>query len=394
MGDPRRAGWSDFAAEPFRLLFPVAVVFGGLGALLWPAHLLGWLPWHPGAAHARLLILGFFGGFIAGFLGAALPRLLGAPPARTWELTLLVVLHIAANTAHLFGRIPLGDAISLFQWLAFAIWAATRFRRRADLPPPAFALAAMGVGCLLAGLVLSLAPMEEIPSAARLAWPRLLMNQGFPLLPILGVGAYLFPRVFHTPNRQDFPESRRPGPGWWRRLGAALALGLGVVATFWLEASGWTRVGSGARAGLVVLWAFSELSVHRRGAGPWLEPALLRLALGWMALGLSLVALAPGWRVGWLHLVLMGGFATTLLVVGARVLRGHGGRPQSPAWSGRWLKICVGLLLLAMLTRVSGDLWPKIMRTHYIYGALLWTAALALWSWKTLPEIRWRDPAD
>lgn len=394
MGEPRRAGWTEFAAEPFRLFFPAAVLFGALGALLWPAHLFGFLAWYPGVAHSRLLILGFFGGFIAGFLGASLPRLLGAPPARVSQIILLLTLHLAANAAYLTGNIAQGDSLALALWFAFATWAATRLLQRKDTPPPGFILAALGVACLLAGLILNLLPADdEIPSAARAAWPRLLAHQGFVLLPILGVGAFLFPRVFKTPNPQEFPEALSPEPTWWRRFTLALAIGVGVILTFWLEAAGWARGGPAARAALILLYAALELP-RRRGPGPWLEPWLLRVALGFIILGFSLAAIAPGWRVGWLHLVLMGGFATTVLVLGTRVVCGHGGRPPNPARQARWLKVCVGLALLAMLTRVSGDLWPKIMRTHYIYGALLWTAALTLWSWKILPEILWHAPED
>lgn len=39
-----------------------------------------------------------------------------------------------------------------------------------------------------------------------------------------------------------------------------------------------------------------------------------------------------------------------------------------------------------MLTRISGDFWPAIMVTHYIYAALLLLAGLLLWAVFVLPK--------
>jgi hypothetical protein len=54
--------------------------------------------------------------------------------------------------------------------------------------------------------------------------------------------------------------------------------------------------------------------------------------------------------------------------------------------------IAAGLMLFAMATRVSGDIWPKVMASHYVYGAILWIAGVILWSIYVLPKVRIRDP--
>jgi hypothetical protein len=40
-----------------------------------------------------------------------------------------------------------------------------------------------------------------------------------------------------------------------------------------------------------------------------------------------------------------------------------------------------------MATRISGDFWPKIMASHYIYGAIVWIAGVLVWSWFVLPKV-------
>ncbi len=49
--------------------------------------------------------------------------------------------------------------------------------------------------------------------------------------------------------------------------------------------------------------------------------------------------------------------------------------------------IAIGVMLFAMATRISGDFWPKIMATHYSYGAVLWIIAALLWAAFTVPKV-------
>jgi uncharacterized protein involved in response to NO len=71
----KRATKVDFGTEPFRLFFPAGVLAGLLGVALWPLHFGGYVAFYPGQVHARLMAFGFFGAFILGFLGTALPRM-------------------------------------------------------------------------------------------------------------------------------------------------------------------------------------------------------------------------------------------------------------------------------------------------------------------------------
>jgi hypothetical protein len=44
-------------------------------------------------------------------------------------------------------------------------------------------------------------------------------------------------------------------------------------------------------------------------------------------------------------------------------------------------------MLFAMATRVTGDFWPKIMASHYTYGAVIWIAGVLLWAAFVLPKV-------
>ena len=95
-----------------------------------------------------------------------------------------------------------------------------------------------------------------------------------------------------------------------------------------------------------------------------------------------------------LHLALAGGFAVLAFVVATRVVFGHSGNSAALKGRNRWLLAAIGLMWLGMATRISGDLWPKLMVSHYSYGAIAWIAGVLLWSAYVLPKVLTPDRED
>lgn len=383
----RRLRWSELAAEPFRLFFPLGVLLGVTGVSLWPLHFLGVLPLYPGVAHARLMAHGFFGSFVLGFLGTALPRLLGGRPLPTGLVTSLLVVQLTAMALHAAGATLAGDAVFLAALTVLGVTLAKRFRARADLPPPGFVLAVLGLLCTAAGLVLGFFPAQDETDAGRLVLQSRLIYQGFLLLPVLGIGGFIFPGLLGTPNRHDFPETRSPTPEWLREAAIAALAGVAVIGSFFLEVHGEVRSGHALRLAAAGLYLFRlappGLTAGKRSTAAHSLRAGLLLMLG----GLLAVALLPQWRVALLHLTFASGLVMVTLVVATRVLFGHSG--QGPRLHARnvWLIVALSLLFLATLTRITGDFVPKVLPTHYSYGAVLWAAGAILWAWKALPAV-------
>src|SRR5687767_15729205 len=107
------------AKEPFRIFFNQAITAGILGVALWPLHFYAGLESYPGVPHVRIMVFGFFGGFIFGFLGTALPRMLSADPFRQWQVLTLLLLHGAMVLAYTIGKILAGDILLAALLLAF-----------------------------------------------------------------------------------------------------------------------------------------------------------------------------------------------------------------------------------------------------------------------------------
>jgi hypothetical protein len=262
------------------------------------------------------------------------------------------------------------------------------------MPPPGFVLVGLALACGGAGAILSLQADRLEDAFFWLALRPLLYYQGFVLLPILGVGPFILPRFFGLPSRHEFAESRHPPPGWTRKALAATAVGLAVIATFGLEAGGHPRWAHLLRGGLIVGYLLAEVPVHRSKARGQSLALALRIALGLLGAGFLGVALFGVPRVGLLHLSLAAGAGVLALAVATRVVFGHSGNRGLLSRRLRWFTVGVILMVAGIATRVSGDLWPKILPTHYSYGALAWVAGLALWSWHVLPRVLQADPDD
>jgi uncharacterized protein involved in response to NO len=381
-----RPSASELAAEPFRLLFPLGVLAGVIGVSLWPLHFLG-LGQYPGLAHARLMAHGFFGSFVLGFLGTAMPRMLGTHPFQPSLVTALVLSQSSMLTLHLVGRPWLADLAMLTSLLLLVAALLNRIRRRSDLPPPGFLLAGLGLACGVSGLVLGWAPIVDESDANRAILQTRLLYQGFLLLPVLGVGGFIFPGLLGTPNLHEFPEMRWPNRVWLGRAAEAFAAGLTILASFGLEVWGAVSWAHGLRFGAAAIYLFRQVPLRSPAGRRSTVAHSLRTGLALLLAGLLGAALLPQWRVALLHLTYASGLVLVTLAVATRVLFGHSGQPQRLHARNGWLIVAFALLFFGTLTRITGDFLPKILPTHYSYGALMWAGGALLWAWKTLPAV-------
>ncbi|MEX2381113.1 MAG: NnrS family protein [Opitutales bacterium] len=378
------------AGEPFRLLFPLGVLFGLIGVSLWPAFAWNLFSPYPALIHARLLIECFMGAFVIGFLGTALPRLLDVPRVRGWEasayaagLTVVSLLHVAE--LHLAG-----DIVFLFTFGGFVTGLIFRARFRKDIPPPGFVLVILGMISALFGVAcLILSETGYIGGDPYLYHSgRLLLYQGFLLFPTMGVGAFLLPRFFQLPSRQSFPESLSPPPGWWPRAAFAFGCGLLVLFSFALEVSGYSAVGNALRAVAVLLYFWREVPAHKANFNIGSLAMALRIALFAIPLGYLAVALFPNRPVTFLHIVFITGFGLLTLTVASRVIFGHGGQPHRFKAMLPSIVALTALVSLALAARIAADFFPTYIFVLYGLSGLLWVAGVAGWCASILPGIR------
>ena len=364
-------------SEPYRLFFLSGVVFSIAGVLLWPLFYQGKLTFYPGVSHARVMIEGFGGGFVVGFLGTAGPRMLTAPRLKPWELVPLFLLHLGNGICHLRGLNAWGDGLFLAMLGCFTLMLGIRLVAfRKELPPPPLLLAGTGLLCGLAGTLLWVNPQWMVtPEIYRLAG--LLLYQGFLLGPVMGVGIFLFPRLLGNAFGEPEPgmETRKS----WRNMSvAAVALVASFVVEVWVNPTAGLLLRAAAFG-----FAISHVRWILKPGAP--KVGTLANALRIWCVPLALAGLiAPAFlyarHIGLDHLLFVGGFGLVCLIAGSRVLFGHSGSVERFSRRSWMARLIVFAAVLAALTRVSADFLPRVMITHYQYAAWSWVAAGGLWA--------------
>ena len=381
-----------WGAEPFRLFFPWAALLGLAGVLLWPVFLTGHLQFHPGILHSRLMIMGFGGGCVLGFLGTAAPRMLGAAPLSRWETSLLLTVHAAAMIA--FSRLQdeLGCLLFASVLMVFCAMNAKRFLQRTDLPPPGFGLVLLGLGSGTVGALMQFFHWD-FANAFCYRFSRLLVNEAFLLLPLLGVSGFLAPRIFGLPSRQTFPDSRLPPPGWWRMSCEVVIAGLLVLGSLAVEAAGYAQIGPAMRFCVIMGWWSRDIPGLWRVKSVGTQAWMLKVGMGFVAAGPLCLAIDSSKFIAMEHVLFITGFGLTILAVTVRVTFGHSGQLAEAKLVSKPLRWVTWLAILAMSTRVSADYVLTIQNSHYLYAAITWALVTLIWLRVVWRGLKTPDPS-
>ena len=373
-------------AEPFRIFFPVGLLLGAIGVALWPLFVWHAIEFYPANAHVRLMIEGLMGSFIIGFLGTAGTRLLDASPLIAGETCALLALQITSAFLHLTQRQTGGDVVFLVLLLFFLGLMATRARSAHDLPPPQFVLVLFGLINAIAGIFLITAAKSMANGLFANQLGSLMLNEGFVLFPILGVGAFFFPKLLGGAKPE--PSDLRIAAALWLKRAAIAALtALVIWGSFVLEALGWTRTAALVRGVMTLIYLVTQGYLLERPSGPPFLAQCFRLGALLLVVGLLLPAVLPGYRVANLHLTFIGGFSIILFTVSTRVIIGHAGQSHLFRKKLGFLVVALTLLVLAMVARVGADFIPPARNTHLVYAALIWLLAAIVWACALVPKL-------
>jgi uncharacterized protein involved in response to NO len=373
-------------AEPFRIFFPLGLLLGVIGVALWPLFVWHAIDFYPAPAHVRLMIEGLMGSFIIGFLGTAGPRLLDASPLSVAQTSALIALQIGSALLHLAQQQTAGDIVFLVLLLFFIGMMAKRVRARHDLPPPHFVLVLFGLLNAIVGIFLITAAKSMTEGAFPNQLGGLMLNEGFVLFPILGVGAFFFPKLLGGAKPEP-SDLRIAAALWIKRAAIGVLTGLVIWSSFFFEAFGWTRTAAVVRGLLTLTYFVTQGHLLEKPSGPPFLAHCFRLGALLLVAGLLLPAVLPGYRVANLHLTFIGGFSVILFTVSTRVVLGHAGQSHLFRKRLRFLIAALVLLLVAMIARVGADFVPPARNSHLIYAALIWLLAAVVWACALVPKL-------
>jgi uncharacterized protein involved in response to NO len=378
-------------AEPFRIFFPLATLLGISGVSLWPLFFTGLHKFYPGIMHSRLMIEGFLVGFVIGFLGTAMPRLLSAPPLRAVELWVLVMLHALIAGLHIGHQTFAGDVVFVAQLVLFAALLIRRVRARTELPPPGFVLVGLGYASGLIGAALWTAGTRGWVPANLTMLGGMWLKQAFVLLLVLGVGTFLLPRFLGLPGVVLMADERRASPAWLRRAAFSLVAGLAILGSYWLEtATAAMTPAAVVRGAVVVAYLAVMVPIHRTPSPAKTVPLAVNLALVALVAGLVFPLFWPGQRVAGLHVIFLGGFSLITFTVATRVVLGHSGNEHLFRTRLPSLQIAVALIVVATILRAVFDFLPA-RAAGLNWASYLWMLAAGIWGFSILPKVRIPD---
>ena len=369
--------------DPYRVFFPLGIVFAIAGAVPWVALAATGTGW-PGPLHRTLMMQGFETSFVLGFLLTSIPAFTHGARCRPWELGVALALQLAFGVLALAGVEAGAHAafVAVLLWLAVA--AGRRVRAARAAPPEEFLFVGVGLALGIAGGVMQL-------GASLGSWtepaPRLgthIVSLGMVLGLVLGVGTMLVPVFAGMRDPLLLPGIAGPHERGRRRqlyvtLAALLALSFAADATLVPRLGAVLRFAVAACLGILG-WKLTRLP-GRRALGAW-----AMWAAGWMMLiGLGLAAAWPLHAVAFHHFVFIGGYGLLTLAIGTRVVTGHGRFPVTD--ESRILSPAVVVLVaLALVLRVAAEFAPRA--NHLLGGsAALWIAAWLVWAAGALPRI-------
>jgi len=377
-------------AEPFRIFFPVGLLLGAIGVALWPLFVWHAIEFYPAQAHVRLMIEGLMGSFIVGFLGTAGPRLLDASPLSAAETSALLVLQVVSALLHLAQRQTAGDIVFLVLLLLFLGMMARRARARRDLPPPNFVLVLLGFVNAIAGIFLITVSKSMANGWFANQLGSLMLNEGFVLFPILGVGAFFFPKLLGGAKPE--PSDLQIAAALWLERAAIAALtGVVIWGSFVLEALGCMRMAALVRGTTTLTYFVMQGHLLEKPSGPPFLAHCFRLGALLLVAGLFLPVALPGYRVASLHLTFIGGFSVILFTVSTRVIIGHAGQSHLFRKRLRFLIAALALLVVAMVARVGADFVPPARNSHLVYASFIWLLAATVWLVALGPKLSLSD---
>jgi len=375
--------WQIVQKDPFRLFFPLGAVLALVGVAPWAMQLFENAS-YPREFHRIFMIDGFLLAFVCGFLMTAIPRFTASFPAEKVEV--LGVLTGLAGTAIAAFLLP-PWAPFLFSALVVLVlmeFAARRFAKRTSNPPYTFIFIGVGIAFwLAANVVQSLyfmginVPVEIVGIANEL------FTNGAIMSLILGVGGRLIPGILGwqeivSQQRKQY-EKNEPFIGLVP-LEIWAAIGL-FAASFLLQPLLPLVLCLLIRGGVTAFIAFKYWRIHQFPKTRSFLTWSIWASCWCLTLGYFLPALWPGGAAHAMHLLFVAGFSLLTLLISTRVSFAHSSRGTDDEKSARGILIFAGVLLLAMVTRVTASLWPKIYFHHLGYAATLWILGLAIWAY-------------
>ncbi len=379
-------------AEPYRLFFPLGILFGIIGIGHWLFYALGWTANFSVYFHGFLQTHLYLGCFASGFLFTSVPRFSQSHPATWLEVAAMTVILLALFIFISFNFWIAEGFTYIFFLIAIGRFIVVRFRTdMAQKEPTEFVWIPLGILHGILGTLIYL--------GARLGWvePWLLevgkeMSQlGFILCVVLGVGGFLAPRLMGTQKLQIRPVlGNTLEKTQWIRKRRMMIHGLAgfiIFISFWLEGLNFKIAGFLLRALVItseLMWTGSlpfPPKVKDIHATP------LWISMWMVTIGSWALVFFPDQKIAMLHFIFIGGFSLMIFSVSTVVILSHAGqsvRLHHKFWVMRFLLFSI---LFSLAFRIAASYFPERFFPILAHASAFWLAPALLWFIFMLPKI-------
>ena len=370
------AAVSRWRSEPFRLFFPLGVLFAWIGVGHWLLYATEVTATYSCRFHGLVQMQTFMMAFAIGFLLTALPRrtqspLVGRMEMAAFATALMVTTGAAILDSWISAEIAYAALFVLLIQFALRRFLAGEAGRR---PPAAFVLLPIAALQGLAGAALIAAADANavLPSTGYLGV--LLVEQGVFLCLAVGIGSLVLPLMGGAPPPPDLGSAPRET---WKALAYAAA-GIAIFASLLLEHLGFERSGPLLRAMVVAIGLGFGGGALRLPGKPGEHRKLVWLAVWLMPVGLIASAIWPDYRVPAMHILYIGGFSLLVFGVGSHVAMSHLNMEQLALGRPRAVIILGAAFVIALCARLAADA-SQTYFIHLGWAAAVWIVGSAVW---------------
>lgn len=358
--------------EPYRLFFPLGVLYLLTGALIWVP-----LIWNPGiypvSAHRYLMLNGFVGSFVGGFLMTAVPKFSHTEAAHSVEVFLYFAITFVGFILSVYDQQFATQILSALQAATILSFLLRRIFKRQVNPPYSFVFIFIGlmlwIFSAIAGAFYDLEAFKNLHYEGAIASI------------ILGVGSRLIPGILGHVEIVSAQKSRYEKPiSLLSTVPIPFFLLIATfVASYFLE----ENVGNYLRlidVGIVALyfWKLSQFPKIRTSLtwSIWISAWLIVLSF----------LLKAVWTEGMIHAshsFFINGIVLLSLLIATRVIQSHG--PQNNKLENlRLLYVVTGLIVFSSATRLSAFLMSDLYLRHLSYASIVLCLAVCLWGLRYL----------
>jgi uncharacterized protein involved in response to NO len=373
---PASPGIPRWRSEPFRIFFPLGVLFAWIGIGHWLTYATGITATYSCKFHGLVQMQAFMMAFATGFLLTAVPRRTQTPAVTRIEMGALAAALVVTTVGAIWESWVISEIAYAALFVLLGQFALRRFIGRAAgrRPPAAFVMVPIAAIQGFAGAILiAAAEFQDVP-----AWTsglgRLMVEQGVFLCLAVGIGGLILPLMSGASPPADLGSSPREG---WKAI-AYGAAGAAIFASLVLEQVGFERSGPILRAIVVTI----GLGL---GGGAWRPPGkaglhrkLVWLATWLMPIGLIASGLWPDYRVPALHILFIGGFSLMAFGVATHVALGHLNMEQLGLGRPPAVIILGAAFIIALLARLAADASDTYF-LHLGWASAMWILGSAVW---------------